>query len=220
MRLDAIANLEEAAKNLEPRLRQVRSMLSGPERALLFLLARNHVDGRGAIVDAGCFVGGSTLSLAMGLRENRRAGATRIHSYDLFRYYSWGMQGYLDDVPGVAEGADLLPVFRKNIAGYEDLVVVHPGDVLAERWPGEAIEVLFIDIAKTWDLNHHVARTFFPSLVPGHSVVVQQDLVLGPSLDHDPDGALRGPLRAARLRMVRLDGVPLPSALRSRRARA
>jgi hypothetical protein len=178
MRLDAIADLQEATERLEPSLRDVRSMLSYSERALLFLLARNHVDGRGAIVDAGCFVGGSTLALAMGLRDSRRSVVTtRIHSYDMFRYESWSMQGYLEDLPGLPEGADLRPVFLGNIAGYEDLVRVHAGDLLAQRWHGEPIEVLFVDVAKSWELNHQVARMFFPSLIPGHSVIIQQDLV-------------------------------------------
>jgi predicted O-methyltransferase YrrM len=178
MRLAAIAGLREATERLDPRLRDVRSMLSYTERALLYLLARNHVDGRGAIVDAGCFVGGSTLALAMGLRDNRGgAVTTRVHSYDMFRYDSWSMQGYLDDLSGLIEGADLRPVFQSNIAGYEDLVVVHAGDLREQQWHGEPIEVLFIDIAKSWELNHQVARMFFPSLVPGHSVIVQQDLV-------------------------------------------
>ena len=38
-------------------------------------------------------------------------------------------------------------------------------------------EVLFIDLAKDWSINDHVARLFFPSLIPGQSVVIQQDYV-------------------------------------------
>jgi hypothetical protein len=35
--------------------------------------------------------------------------------------------------------------------------------------------VLFVDIAKSWSLNEVVVRQFFPCLLPGRSVVVQQD---------------------------------------------
>ncbi len=45
-------------------------MLSIEERQLLAWLAASHWEGRGAIVDGGCFLGGSTLALGRGLREN------------------------------------------------------------------------------------------------------------------------------------------------------
>ena len=35
--------------------------------------------------------------------------------------------------------------------------------------------MLFVDIAKTWALNDVVIEQFFPRLIPGRSVVVQQD---------------------------------------------
>ena len=40
-----------------------------------------------------------------------------------------------------------------------------------------ADQILFIDIAKSWSLNDVIVDQFFPNLVPGRSVVVQQDLV-------------------------------------------
>src|SRR5262249_44465583 len=40
---------------------------------------------------------------------------------------------------------------------------------------GEAIDVLFLDVLKTWELNDAVLRDFFPRLLPGRSVIVHQD---------------------------------------------
>jgi hypothetical protein len=56
-------------------------------------------------------------------------------------------------------------------------VEVHEGDICRERWTGGPIEVLFVDICKSWAINDHVVREFFPALVPGRSVVIQQDLI-------------------------------------------
>ena len=63
----------------------------------------------------------------------------------------------------------------------EDLlryVQVHKGDLLDIQWDGGApIDVLFVDVAKSWALNDHVMSEFFPSLVAGRSFVIQQDYV-------------------------------------------
>src|SRR3954467_13500798 len=57
------------------------TMLSHGERVMLHWLAREFpTDGH--IIDAGCFLGGSTLPLASGLKL--RGGAAKIHSYDMF----------------------------------------------------------------------------------------------------------------------------------------
>lgn len=52
-----------------------------------------------------------------------------------------------------------------------------PGDLLSMRWNGRPAELLFIDVAKSWDLNGWVLRHWFPALLPGKSVIVQQDYV-------------------------------------------
>ena len=72
---------------LPVEVRSVKTMLSAQELELLYTLARDQYTGRGEIVDGGAFLGGSTLALANGLRDNRRVQDKngRIHSYDLFR---------------------------------------------------------------------------------------------------------------------------------------
>src|SRR5262249_49893454 len=53
--------------------------------------------------------------------------------------------------------------------------VVHEGDITTTGWEGGPIDVLFLDVLKSWHINDAVHRDFFPSLVPGRSVVVHQD---------------------------------------------
>src|ERR1700681_3459849 len=66
----------------------VQTMLIPDELRLLDFLTETYYWQRGAVVDAGCFLGGSTLALADGLRKNlarRRVRESKlIHSYDLF----------------------------------------------------------------------------------------------------------------------------------------
>src|SRR5262249_632953 len=49
------------------------------------------------------------------------------------------------------------------------------GDLLTQRWTGERIEILFSDVCKSLGLNSYVVKTFFPCLIPNHSVVIHQD---------------------------------------------
>jgi hypothetical protein len=46
------------------------------------------------------------------------------------------------------------------------------------RWTGGAIEILAIDAAKGAGIADHVAAEFYPALVAGRSVVVQQDYLI------------------------------------------
>jgi hypothetical protein len=155
------------------------SMLLPEERQLLFLLGRE-LRGEGAIVDAGCFLGGSTCALAHGLAANPRWNPDDrrvIHSYDLFALDAGTKAAYPALVEDLEVGASLRATFDQLIGTVSDYVNVHEGDITDVAWTGGPVEVLFIDVAKTWDTNDHVMRQFFPSLIPYRSVVVQQDFV-------------------------------------------
>jgi hypothetical protein len=52
---------------------------------------------------------------------------------------------------------------------------VHQGDILESRWSGRPIEILFLDVCITRDIWGHMLREYFPSLMPGVSLVVHQD---------------------------------------------
>lgn len=155
----------------------VPTMLMPDELRLLHYLADERYTGEGAIVDAGCFLGGSTLALADGLRRNlRRRGCEEeklIHSYDRFEIEGWTIGSFFSE--SAQAGESLRPLFDRNIAPYASLVEVHAGDIRSLTWTGGPIEILFIDIAKRWTVCDWVTWQFFPQLIPGKSVVVQQD---------------------------------------------
>ncbi len=152
-------------------------MLSYDERALLFGLARDHFNAQGFIVDAGTFVGGSTLALSTGLTARGEAAHRTIHSYDRLELDEYAKGAYPSEFAELRVGSSLRPVFEENLAAYRHLIVLHEGEVRGYTWDAAPIEILFIDIAKSWEVNAHVVSQFFPSLIPGQSVVIQQDLV-------------------------------------------
>jgi hypothetical protein len=162
-----------------PDLRAINpipSMICEDESRFLHWIARNHLSGAGHIVDVGPLAGGSTHALCSGLALNpRAAGRTKVHSYDLWRFFS----GWERFFPGVTPkvGDDIYPLFRKNLQAFKDVVVAHPGDLRKHRWDGGLIEILFIDSAKSLDLWTHVLREFLPHCIPGRTLIVQQDWV-------------------------------------------
>jgi SAM-dependent methyltransferase len=157
------------------------TMLIPDELRLLHHLAEECFAGEGAIVDAGAFLGGSTVALADGLRRNlARAGRPEeplIHSFDRFRVEEYA-RAFFPAAPPV--GASFREEFDRNIAPYAPLIEVHEGDIEGTSWTGGPIEILFVDIAKDWRVCDWITWEFFPHLIPGRSLVVQQDYLYAP----------------------------------------
>jgi hypothetical protein len=149
-------------------------MLSEREQGLLYWLTRDYVTGRGRVVDAGCFLGGSTGALVAGVRDRPTAFGGLIVSYDLFRVEQYTIPTFADHFPSAEVGASFRAAFDRNMAAF-GTVEVREGDICSLGWTGEPIELLFLDIVKTHEVNDIVLAQFFPCLIPGWSVVVQQD---------------------------------------------
>jgi hypothetical protein len=151
-------------------------MLSKMERKLLYSLARDYATGHAAIVDAGCFLGGSTVALLAGVSD-REGGWTgpAISSYDLFRVEEYTIPKFFVDDPSLRVGDSFRERFDEHVTRFDVPHVVHEGDITKIAWDGGPIDVLFLDILKSWSINDAVLRSFFPALVPGRSVIVHQD---------------------------------------------
>lgn len=150
-------------------------MLSAWEIDYLYHLAQADYTGAGAIIDAGCFLGGSTVALAAGLAKNPHLPLIRkrklIHSYDLFVTDEYASRVFL---PHLKIGASLLSIFRSNTWPYGFFVKAYPADIRQATWK-DPIEILFVDILKTPSTNDHFVRTFFSHLLPGIATIIQQD---------------------------------------------
>jgi predicted O-methyltransferase YrrM len=158
--------------------RQVPTMLSPEERRLYLWLGRDFAAGRGAIVDLGCFVGGSTAHLAEG---NRRAALpVAVHAYDRFRVAA-GLKQRMLYARGVEPfaGQDMLPTAIRLLAPWSPHVTLHRGLIERQAWTGGPIAVVVVDAAKSARVADAIAATFFPMVVPG-GVIVQQDALHAP----------------------------------------
>jgi hypothetical protein len=123
----------------------------------------------------GSFLGGSTICLAAGLRD-RQFDRRVIHSYDLFRIEpseSAAQRRFFPDA--LPAGNNSRPIFEQHLRDYLDLIAIHEGDVLTFGPIGEPIELLFIDIAKSYKVMDHLLLNFFPALIPSRSLVILQD---------------------------------------------
>ncbi|MBV0913172.1 class I SAM-dependent methyltransferase [Anianabacter salinae] len=156
--------------------RGVPTMLSPQERRAYLWLAEHWARGAGCVVDLGCFAGGSTAHLAEGQRRDGRSG--RIHAYDRFTISDPLKEKFLYPA-GIApyEGDDLLDAARQILAPWAGLVDLHPGAIEDQTWTGEAIEMLVMDASKAAHTMDAMAATFFPALIPGGSLIVQQDFL-------------------------------------------
>lgn len=152
-------------------------MIVPDERALLYALARDHPFERGCIIDAGCFLGGSTLSFALGLRARADGRRVPLHTYDRFVLDAGSLRAYPQWLEGLEEGDEFRQRFDGILGDELALTEVHQGDVLREQWDGKPIAVLFIDLAKTWEISDHVHRQWLPALTANEGVLIQQDYV-------------------------------------------
>lgn len=152
-------------------------MTTWHEQHWLRTYAARMYQGRGAIVDLGCFVGATTISLAEGLTLNPKRGKKQIHAYDLFIWSE-----YFDlwaKAKGIAEQFDVdgsfLPEFLKRTAPWREHIVVHEEDLTQSQWEIGPIEFLLVDAMKTAETASAIVRSFFPHLLPGLSYVAHQD---------------------------------------------
>jgi tetratricopeptide (TPR) repeat protein len=176
--LSAIRDKPWNTSTAPAKIYKPKGMIGPEERRALYWLAKNWITGRGAIVDAGAYIGASAFSLAAGLSANPNIASSQpvIHSFDYFRAIDdYVIRNLQQDAGRMVEpGDDYLDVFLRQTRTYRRFIEPHPGDFLTMRW-NAPIEILFIEVAKTPELNSHLLREFFPYLIPGHSVVIQQD---------------------------------------------
>lgn len=155
---------------LPKSLLNIKTMLTEPELKLLHSISKNFKN-KGIIVDAGCFIGGSTLALASGILD--RIHHKVIHSYDRFLAEKYTLGKYLPE--NLELNSSIFPFFLEQTKDINYLIEVYNGDILTFKAPDEDIEILFLDVLKTPIVNDHVVEQFFPKLIPNLSIVIQQD---------------------------------------------
>lgn len=154
----------------------VPTMLSTEEQKLYYWITGFWAEGVGEVVDLGCFAGGSTARLAEGQRAARRSRG--IHAFDRFTAGE-DVKARILYAQGIApfDGQDILPLAKDLLSPWAPHIAFHRGEIDKMRWRGGPIEVLVMDASKAAQTGDRMAETFFPHLVPGASLVVQQDFL-------------------------------------------
>jgi len=158
----------------------VPTMLSPGEINYLYWVASKRFSGEGRVCELGCFLGGSTWALARGLAD--RAGtAPPLLTYDAFEMDADTAAAF---PVGYRAGESFRPLFGRYLKPLLDRVLVREGFIPRDLDPAkerelypeqEPIEVLFVDAAKTWLVHNTILRAFGRHLIPGRSVLIQQD---------------------------------------------
>ena len=179
------AILAEYEEHGSDALKSFPSMLTTADKALYFY-ASKHFGFNGAIVDGGCFVGGTTISLVEGLQKNPDFALRRsemlgvIRVYDLFEIDDDYILTHLKkNYPGqeFKVQTSFLRVFSDNLKDFAELLDVRPGDVTKLGYHDEQpIEIFGVDFCKALPITDLVLREFFPRLLPG-GLVIQQDFI-------------------------------------------
>ncbi len=174
---------------------RIPTMITQEECRYLHWLASSHWRGEGHVVEIGPWLGGSTISLAMGMIENPRRDGWKLHVYDNFVWREFMAARY--PLP-IQPGDSFEPFFIDNLAAYLESIHVHRawlpdeevasdsfascsrevdgGDTEPVTWDsGQPVEILFVDGAKSWSGLRYLLTTFTGALDRG-SLLVFQDL--------------------------------------------
>ena len=156
-------------------------MISNEERTLLYTLAAKHYTATGCIIDAGIFLGASTMALAYGLMQRDNTPPCPdtpkpIHSFERATVTpSYAPHAQRASLPPLSLGESYATLLHQLTAPVQDYTALHIGDIQdfdAGHLP--PIEICFLDLFKDPALTLHCMRTFFPLMRVG-GYVVQQD---------------------------------------------
>lgn len=151
----------------------VSAAMTTKEEQALFTKSVKDVAGlKGEIVDLGCWLGSTTLSLAAGLRELNDKG--KVYAFDRFMWESWmdlySSEHWCDYLPGES----FLPETRRRMGDLKPWVVLVCADLTTYHWDSGPVRLLLVDAMKSWRLTTTIGREFFASLIKG-AIVLHQD---------------------------------------------
>lgn len=152
----------------------VPTMITPDERRMLVWTGWKWWRGKGAVVDLGSYIGGSTARLAHGMELNGAPG--KVIAFDRFTSDE-GLKHRLLYPAGVPrfEGDDMFPAAQALLAPFGDRVEMRRGDVSRMEWDDGPIEVMHVDLAKSPMMTAHILRAFAHALIPESGLMIQQD---------------------------------------------
>ena len=160
------------------RVRDCMAMLGNEERILPAYFAALTADQPGALVELGCYLGGSSLSLLDGLSQRgclTSSSFPALYTFDLFEATDYMVEHSLHRF-GIASGESFFPAYQQQLGDWFNYVKCTSGTILDFTWPPEPIKILYVDILWSWEINQYVFDQFMRRLVKG-AFVIHQDYV-------------------------------------------
>ncbi len=159
-----------------PKASKVPTMLSEEEQQFYIWATWKWMRSKGAVLDLGAFIGGSTARLALGHKMGQQKGT--VHAFDRFTV-SPSIKKHILYAQGVAkfEGNDMLPLAQDFLSPWQDRITYHVGDILETKWEPEPVELAAVDAAKSDELTDFIADKFLRDMVPEKSLLIHQDFL-------------------------------------------
>ncbi len=173
--LDSTTVKEWAREEAPSNVIETPSMMTNEELRFLYNMTRKLFEGRGIIIDAGIFLGASTVAFGQALHD-RGFTERLIESFEVgvFNKHTAMFAGLrLDD--SFEEGETFTDQIENNIAPVRHLVNLNIGDMLKQCIERKPIEICFLDVLKIPDLNKYVLDNFFPLFIQEQTIVIHQD---------------------------------------------
>lgn len=130
----------------------------------------------GAILDLGCWMGSTTISLARGVEYSNMGNEklVKVYAFDRFIWEQW-MDSLMPSLNcDYVNGDSFLPETRGRLREYRNTVELIKCDLTNYAWKGGKIKLLLVDAMKNSDLTLSITMNFFQHLVKG-SLVIHQD---------------------------------------------
>lgn len=136
------------------------------------------------IIDAGAFLGASTRCFVAGLMRNPNLAAIRaerpkpivtlekaVISQTMMSFFA----RHRVEIGGLGPGDSFVDLLRAQLRGHRALVDLRIGDMMTTGQVADDVEILFLDVLKTSQLSLFTLKNYYPRLIPGVSLVIQQD---------------------------------------------
>jgi len=173
----------------------IPTMISREEKRYLYWLGKSFWSGKGVVVEIGPWLGGSTVCLAMGMKESNHNSYKHLKVFDNFIWREF-MQERAK--LSISSGDSFESFFLKNLSNYRDVVEHYkralPDEVIVgdresagirfaekDEVPilkssfNDPVDILFIDGAKSYNGMLYLLKTFHKNFIPQKTYFVCQD---------------------------------------------
>ncbi len=140
--------------------------------------------GRGKVVELGPWLGGSTHYIIKGLLNNSNFEGEKLYVFDDFVWRPSWMNQYVRSAERLPRHGDFRPLFEKysrDILKYLNVerkrISPYDGNeaLPSMKWRGGAIEMLFVDCGRTYEVNEAWYRALRHAFLPRATIIVMQD---------------------------------------------